>query len=227
MDRRKILIVIFALLIIALTTALFHLTRAFYKNYSLGMRHFQKSDYSRALDFFQRALNEKPGSPEALIYAARSHLELGEDDEAAGMLEALAKSPRAKADHLEEAADYYYGMGRYGEAEQLYRIVLKKEPGTRPKRKLTETLAWQGKYDEAADLIGALLEEDPGDPHLVELAADIYSWSGRYSRAAELYRELLDAGYRERETAFKLAETLRLLQKYEEAIRLYEKYLED
>ncbi len=55
MDGRKILIAIFALLIIALTTALFHGTRAYYKNYNLGIRHFQKSDYSRALGFFRRA----------------------------------------------------------------------------------------------------------------------------------------------------------------------------
>ncbi len=143
------------------------------------------------------------------------------------MLAALAESPRAEADQLEEAADYYYGMGRYGEAEQLYRIVLAKEPGNRPRRKLAETLAWQGKYDKAADLIGDVLKEDPGNPRLVEFAADIYSWSGRHGRAEELYRELLDAVYRERETAFKLAETLRLQQKYEEAIRLYEKYMED
>lgn len=226
-DGKKILIPLSALLIAALTAAAFHRTQGFYKNYHAGRRHYLKSDYSRALAYFLRALDEKPAHPEVLLHAARTRLELGEEDEAAALLEALAKSPLAGADPLEEAADHYYGMNRYGEAEDLYRRALRKKPGPRPKRKLAEVLALQGEYGEASSLLFSLLREDPGDPRVVESLADVYSLRGRHGRAAVLYRELLDAGYRERETAFKLAEALRLQQRYEESIRFYMKYLEE
>ncbi len=227
MSRQKIALFLSALFIAAATTALFHSTQSFNKDYHRGRRHFNHARYSRALDYLLSAYHEKPESTEAMLYLARTYGELGRVEDAAEMLENLVSAAPGDTAVLEEAADYYHELNLYGRAEELYRDIMEIETAPGMERKLAEVLVWQGKYEEAVPVLERLAEEKPGDYALLEFTADVYAWKGNYDRAARLYQKLLDAGYEEKEITFKLAEVLRAGQRYEEAILLYEKYLEE
>ena len=115
----------------------------------------------------------------------------------------------------------------YAVAERLYRKALAKKPAADMRRKLTEVLLWQKKYDEAIPMLRAAADAAPDDESAAELLADAYVWSGQREQGIELYRKLLAADTGRREVAVKLADALRHAGRDAEAEEVYKQYLVD
>ena len=222
---RRIIVFLSAIIIISLTTVVFNYTQSFYKAFVQGKRYFKEAKYAQSLPYFISALRARPDNMEAAKYLFLNYQKLGMAEKALDVLKAIwAKNPD-DVSIMEELADFYYDLGEYAQAEELYRNIIKIEPSFEAKRKLAEVLAWQKKYGEAIVIFTELTEEKPQNLKLVELLADIYSWTKKYDESIELYKELLSKNYHSEDVTFKLAETLRFSGRDEEAVKYYYKYL--
>ncbi len=86
--------------------------------------------------------------------------------------------------------------------------------------KYAETLAWQGKYDEAIKIFDEIIAKDPKNTDAIETKADILSWKGDNKGAIKTYDERLNKEY-SWQAGLKKARVLCWTQEYNDAINTY------
>lgn len=217
--------VISTVLVVVITSLIFHYTQHYYRNSALGKRYFNKGYYSKALPYLQAAYKSKPASLEAGQYLVWTYDRLGRKNEALGTLEALSKTYPEDFEARRLLADLHYGVGDYTEAEKHYRHTLIIKSNLAVQRKLAEVLAWQKKYNQSATILEQLRNKNPQNGQITEFLADVYSWAGQYEKAIKLYNELLASKNSDKDVILKLADVLRYTGRDEEAIELY-KYIQ-
>jgi len=114
--------------------------------------------------------------------------------------------------------EIYKCSGRYNEAEQFFRALLKDRPGKIVFRKyLAEVLYLDKKYAEAGSLYRKILEEEPLNTDAI---------LGLNLIMKKRYDDMLLKNPGSITTYIKLARILRELKRYEDAIAAYNRYLE-
>jgi len=82
--------------------------------------------------------------------------------------------------------------GEYAEAIDVFKGLLKEDPGNREVRlSLARTMAWNGELEAASAESRILLDTYPGDIEVLLLNADIWRWRGFQGPAISLYKEIL------------------------------------
>ncbi|MES9995403.1 tetratricopeptide repeat protein [Desulfovibrio aminophilus] len=81
--------------------------------------------------------------------------------------------------------------GDYVGAESLYRELLGTNVAGEARFRLAETVAWTGRFGEAADFCREMLALDPTDRRARLLLARVLSWDGRLEESIGQYRVLL------------------------------------
>ncbi len=110
------------------------------------------------------------------------------------VLPLLREAGQARGLSLEErlrVAAALRDAGDYAEAEPLYRRLLGTRVDGEARFRLAETLAWTGRFLEAADLCREMLTRDPSDRRARLLLARVLSWDGRLEESIVQYRALL------------------------------------
>jgi len=224
--KNRIFVVISAVLVVVITSLIFHYTQNYYRNSALGKRYFNKGYYSKALPYLQAAYKSKPASFEVGQYLVWAYDRLGRKNEALGILEALSQTYPEDFGARRLLADLHYGVGDYTEAEKHYRHALVIKSNLTVQRKLAEVLAWQKKYNQSATILERLHNKNPRNYKITEFLADVYSWNGQYDKAIELYSKLLSSKNADKNIIMKLADVLRYAGRDEQAIELYDKYIQ-
>lgn len=114
-------------------------------------------DRTRALAAYETALPLDPTNRVALDATARLRAEVGDIEQAASALDALAEqseSPDRRAEHLLAAAALFAGQGHAGAAEDRYRAALEAKPGhADAARRLAQALVTRGEAGAAITLL--------------------------------------------------------------------------
>ena len=155
---RKVILSLATLLIISITTFIFHYTQDFYKSFSQGLRYFNADKYRQALPFFVSALETDPDDLPTAKHLAITYKELDMNEEALKVLNMIYKAYPDNLKIIGELADSYYGLDYYQNAEVLYKKILTKEDDEEVQKKLAEVLAWQKKYVESINIVEVLLD---------------------------------------------------------------------
>ena len=118
-------------------------------------------------------LLDASGRPVEALAVLESHQDLWSDDQAFRL----------------RLADLYRRSGRFEPAEEIYsRLSVGKDGSAKARYLWAETLAWQGKLDQAQVLLQELLKETPDNRRARLALARILSREGRLEEAARQYR---------------------------------------
>lgn len=225
--RNLALILLFALSIVTATSAMFHGTQGFYKDFVRAKRFFDIGHYEKSLAYFESAFKYCPDRIDLLQYLAWNYSKVGQQNKVAEILTTMTQINSDDIKSEKWLADTYYGLNDYGKAEEIYRNILKKHEDRNVKRSLAEVLVWRENYSQAIPMLKSLLDENQDDLKLIELLADVYSWQKEFANSIDVYNKLLKTplkGEDRKRVSLKLAEVYRYNGQNEEAIKLYEKF---
>ncbi len=165
---------------------------------------------------------ERPGT--ANVNLALVHLKEGNLEEAMLVLKEVLETGEESADVLYFLGEVYMRMGRFEEAEELFRRSLEINPTfLRAREKLAVLLVRREDYGGAEEVLGKN-GEDFAD--IYKIMGDIKYFRGELDAAEELYRRSLKVNSEYSEAVISLAMTLRKKGREEEAGELLEKILE-
>jgi predicted Zn-dependent protease len=144
---------------------------------------------AEAVREYRRLLQEDPGLHAARLELAGLLATMGENEEAARLLESVPKE-RLDRGGWETLASIYESQSQFSEAEKIYRDLLAREPDSAKTRfRLSMVLAWQKKYDDSLVYLGQLASERPDDIQLWRHYAQILGWAGRHSESIEAWKK--------------------------------------
>jgi len=179
-----------------------------------------------ALPYLLSAFNQTTTDPRPGRYLLATYEHIGDIKNVKQVLEMLLQRNPADLNSRTYLADVYYRLMDYPQAEAQYRLIMEAKPDPLTRGKLAEVLIWQEKYKEGIAELEVVAKEFPRNPKILELLADAYSWAGAYQQSADVYKQLLQLNVRHKEIVLKLADVLRYLGKDEEALELYDKYIQ-
>lgn len=89
-------------------------------------------------------------------------------------------------------ADAAWNQGRYGEARAAYLRALATDPASvRAAYRLGVLAAWDGNLDSALTYLGQARANDPDDPDVRAMQAQVLTWAGRYPEAIVLWDSMI------------------------------------
>lgn len=163
---------------------------------NLGTAYFKKGDLARAIRSFEEACSSDPRYKEARknldeALRARETLVLRLE----GELERARRNTRDVQARL-EAADTCRSLGRYDEAEELYRECLALDGSSERALKGLAVLARdRSRWDEALSWLERLAAARPSDPLPLYDIACIHALAGRREEAVESLRASVRKGF--------------------------------
>lgn len=110
------------------------------------------------------------------------------------MLAGILSAGAARAADELSAAERLAWQKRFGEAEQQYRDILRREPASRAAALgLGQVLMWEQRYTDAASVYRSILSRAPQDVDARKGLATAQYWSGDYRNARREYAAVLRA----------------------------------
>lgn len=222
---RKAILCLATLGIIIGTSYAYHATHDFERYRLLAERHFDAGHFALAVDYAFAAFRARPEdrfSTNLIFDIAgiqnNEHLliRLGRTMDDIGYHEAAL---------LIRIGDHFYRQNQYATAEEYYRLAVLYQSDHLAKQRLAEVLTWQQEYDEAVQLLQRLTHLHPANLNLLQMRADIHYWQKEYSAAAEDYQALVQKQHNITDNLLKLAESLRHIERFEDAEAIYRRYL--
>jgi tetratricopeptide (TPR) repeat protein len=137
--------------VIIVTSAAFHLTQAFSKNFAKGQRELKRDNYPMSLMYFSSAEKANPSDKDTLKHLAITYDMLDRNECVLRQLEKLEQIGRKDFEATTWTADYYYKLGDFERAELLYQRALSNRKDPVVQRKLVEVL-----YMSLRDFLKAL-----------------------------------------------------------------------
>lgn len=159
------------------------------------------------------------------------HIEVTEDQEedkptirlGASTAEAPPRDP-ATADSVEllTLANKHHQAGRFAEAEEMYRRILKAQPESAEALHFLGLIAYQrGRNKEAIELIDRAIAIVPGNAYFIANLGLIYNESGKYDEALRCSRRAVEIDPEEANGHFNMGKALEDLWRPDEAIESY------
>lgn len=198
--------------------------------------------YSRAAEFFQKALELQPGSTTLKLKLAEAYVKNKQYDAAKPILEEVLKAEGENATALVLMGDLLMGQGKPAEAVNYYTKAWQKSPTADVQLKLAQALTAAGRTDEALRRYQDLIQRSPYNAQARLGYGDLLLAQGQKDKALEEFQNALrfagDVETREQAarrivdlkpddiaTRFRLAGYLREQYKYDGAISQYEAIL--
>ncbi len=146
-------------------------------------------DEATALAALERAMTARRRDMDIVRRAAELHLRRGGLSQAEALLEKT--DPGETAGQL-LLAEIKRGRQDYAAAEDIYRRLMAQRPqDALPLARLAETLAWQGRFDQATELFRQALDRAGSEAAARQVRlrlARVLSWQGRLDEAIAEYR---------------------------------------
>ena len=142
-----------------------------------------------AEEIYRRLVDENSGDPAALNLMVNLLDASGRPADALAILESNQNLWGDDQAFRLRLADLYRRSGRFGPAEEIYSQLSAGKDGSAKARYLwAETLAWQGKLDQAKALLRGLLMETPDNRRARLALARVLSREGRLEEASRQYK---------------------------------------
>ncbi|UCB57027.1 MAG: tetratricopeptide repeat protein [Candidatus Omnitrophota bacterium] len=204
----KIIWIIFILLISAVTTLIYQHTQQADMNYHRGQRFFEKGEFEKAIELYEKALTINPSHPQAVRDLAYARLWTGGYQRAIELFDQiLASNPK---DHaiMRALTEAYMWSDQFEKAKNTAERILKENPDDyEAQLLLAKTMQYSGKVQEAAEIYEDLMEKEKEEEkekkkkklkkqkleeqNLKFLQAQALLYSGNYERAEEILKEIL------------------------------------
>lgn len=153
----------------------------------------------------------------------------GQPEAAAKAIEQYREIHRLDPSDAESAlwlARLYRLQNQHAKAEEVLRSVLKDDPENEAAvEQLTQLLLDQGKSAEAVELLEGINKHSPS-PALLDLLGDAYTQTKDLEKAEAAYRKAVDIDPSELSHQRGLGQTLLAEEKYEEALKVYQKLVD-
>lgn len=173
---------------------------------ALADQAFAAGDQDEALRYYERALEQDPEQPHALL---RSGMLLSWDrrfDEALERYDRLLASEPHNQRALLERAKVLSWDRRFDAAAEAFRSILRERTEDRDARLgLARTLSWSGRQERARAEYERLLEAEPDDADALVGVAQTWAWAGHAGRARRYYEAALAAEPGKKEAELGLA----------------------
>ena len=158
-----------------------------------GFVYVSNSDYSNAIDQFEKAKKYVPSFKDIDSYIAYANNKLGNLQSAAKYYDSLLKSDSTKAEYVETASNIYKSIGDTSKALQ----ILQKGRRLLPLDKyllLDEASIYnnQKNYQALEPLLPPLLDANPNNGDVIFIAANCYDHLKQYDKAESLYLRAID-----------------------------------
>ncbi len=192
----------------------------FIVHFSLGKNHLKSRQPERALEALDRAHQLNPGFAQIDLLRAEAYAMKGDLPGAVRQLEPLLKDGRAPLKGLQQLASLYQQMGRFEEAEGLWRRVLEKRAGDdQAVMGLGISLVQLRRYAEGLGFLDEALEKG-STPALIENFRGIALANlNRRPEALTAYRQAIASNPTYAHPRLNLALTLLQMGEREEAQR--------
>jgi len=160
--------------------------------WELARLYANQGQYARALEQYERLIEQNPDLAEARAEMARVLFWNGERDRARQILEDLPDQALDESARL-TLAEIYIAEKNYGPAESLLRRHLKTRPDDHAARlKLADVLSWTKQYDQALAEYEKILKARPDDTQVRRKYAFVLMWAGKNEQAARQLEMTLD-----------------------------------
>ena len=188
--------------------------------YSQGVAQLSRDDYSRAVGYFERAVELDPNYPEAWYQAGFSYGLLGKPQDA---LKASKQAARLRPDWPEAWVNIgasSYALGQYKEAADAYKTALRLEDTADTQYSLGLTLSKLNRTDEEILAYKRAITIKPDHPNALERLGAAYFKQKRWAESAAAYDQLKT--YRpDAKTYNALGESLFELNKPDESLQAF------
>lgn len=159
----------------------------------IGLIYLNVSDASRALNYFNKAINVNDRFPQVHLFKGRALNKLGRTEEA---LSAIAieqkRNPMLAAPYL-EAAEIYMNSKVYSRAIQNLQSALKLRNDTPlVYLRLAEAYRLSGNIDVALSMVNVAAQKESGNPLVHREMGLIYKLKGDHRRARQAFETYLD-----------------------------------
>jgi len=203
-----------------------------YDAYLNGRYHETRSDFSKAISYYEEAIRRDPAY--ALAYAALGHtyamqmtfgiitFKEGENKHWEYTRKAAELAPGLAEVEVNFADMSFYADWDWSAGEAGFRRAYESNPGS-------EGVVWHyalclqalGRFDEAIEILERALELDPHSYQLNATLADIFIHSRQYYRAIGQYRKLTEVEPQDAGPYQRLGEILEDLGRFDEAVEAY------
>ncbi len=145
--------------------------------YAIYLRN-QRNDEAGAL--LRQKCDNNPGQTAYRLQLARHYLYVRDTKAMAGVLEEILSRPKDFANAHISVGDFYRQIGDFDRAIQVYRQGAEFDPARsiELRNRMVETLATQGKQEEAFKLVEQILKEDSDNSHALALRGALRLASG-------------------------------------------------
>ena len=184
-------------------------------------------DASAAGDALLLALQLTPEQSDDTLFAAQLAEDVGNFDGAGKEYQKiLAKDPTSIA-ATEGLARSLIHQGKFADAETALKPALTQEPNDPTLLALSVTaLAGQGNTSGAVSQLESLHQQNPDQPAVTRMLADLYSSAGQPDKAAPLYQQLLANDGNNPDLLTATAENLVRQQQWANAVETFQKSLQ-
>lgn len=185
------------------------------------------NDPASSLHYLER-LNESPASDASdRVALANALLRADRGDEAVDLLESSLQAAGPDDENLlRNLGLILLARGRDDEAITYLERAVTVSPRSDSRRALANALFEAERYDEAAIVLGAYLEQEPGDFDANMQLGYICSTRGDFEAALPRYRTAVDANPKSIDARVSLGRTLEEVGRLDSAIRVYDKALD-
>ena len=193
--------------------------------HELGMAYYKKGDYVRAVDFFNRALQQDPQDGEATQLLGLSYYMSGKSGDAIPLLESVQGwYPRANVDAAYILGQCYIQTKDYPHARQAFARMFDLAPDSAASYLLTARMLFRREFEPVAlEYVEKAITLDPKLPLAHFLRGEIHLFQSQVLDAiTDFQQELaLDPGHAS--TYYKLADAYSRIQKFDDAERLLQR----
>jgi tetratricopeptide (TPR) repeat protein len=191
----------------------------------LGVTHYKKSDYLKAVAFFKKALEEDPGDNEAVQLMGLSYYLAGRPAEAIGPLQRVQGwYPSANVDAAYILGVCYVQTKDYPSARKAFAKMFAVPADSAASYLFTARMLLRQDFGPVAEEYAKkAVELDPKLPLAHSLLGELYLYKSRLPEAVEQFQKELELNPGEAAVYYKLADAYSRLQKYEEAEKLLQR----
>jgi tetratricopeptide (TPR) repeat protein len=157
-----------------------------------GMLFYQKSLHQQTVNYWEKALELKPGEPVIILYMAKSLFALNRKDQALQMVEELTAQNRNNTDVLTDITGLFFEFGENSKALSLLAGLKQQAPSDPKVLSISGEVAQaNGENKKAITLYEASLERNPEDLKVIRNLGDLYLNQGMWNDYIRHYKASL------------------------------------
>lgn len=158
---------------------------------ALANIHFAQQELKQAAEWYDRAVQVAPGSPDVRVARGHFLFATGAIEEGRKEFQRAVELSRDQEHIKLVLADRYVALGRQDDAERELTGLIAEMNSTRARKALAELKLTAGQVAEAKPLVAAILEADPQDPIGIYLKGRLALVENDVLQAVGLFEEAI------------------------------------